>query len=80
VVSLFVSPRYHFLGVYVVARVVGGELEAEDDLEAVEWLPLKGPLPETGFEEDLVAIELQAKGCMGLPVEGPGGSEEGAIG
>lgn len=26
VVSSFVTPEFHFLGVYVVARVVGGEL------------------------------------------------------
>ena len=71
VVSSFVSPRYHFLGIYVTARVVGGQLEAGDDLDAVEWFPLQGPLPEMGFEEDLVAIELQRKGCVGLPVDGP---------
>jgi len=72
VVSSFVSPRYHFLGIYVTARVVGGQLKAGDDLEAVEWFPLQGPLPGMGFEEDLVAIELQRKGCVVVPVEGPG--------
>ena len=70
VVSSFVSPRFHFLGVYVVARVVGGELVAGDDLEAVEWFPVKGPLPEMGFEEDVGIIELYASGFEGLPVDG----------
>jgi ADP-ribose pyrophosphatase YjhB (NUDIX family) len=69
VVSSFVSPRFHFLSVYVVARVVGGELAASDDLEAVEWFPVKGPLPEMGFEEDLRVIELYEHGFEGIPVD-----------
>lgn len=67
VVSSFVSPRYHFVGIYVVARVVGGELEAGDDLEAVEWFPVSGPLPEMGFEEDVRIIELYGSGFEGIP-------------
>jgi ADP-ribose pyrophosphatase YjhB (NUDIX family) len=69
VVSSFVSPRFHFLGVYVVARVVGGEAKAGDDLEAVEWFPVKGPLPEMGFAEDVSLIELYRGGCQGIPVD-----------
>jgi 8-oxo-dGTP diphosphatase len=69
VVSSFVSPRYHFLGIYVVARVVGGELEAGDDLEAVEWFPVSGPLPEMGFEEDVRIIGLYGSGFEGIPVD-----------
>jgi len=70
VVSSFVSPRFHFLGVYVVAQAVGGELVAGDDLEAVEWFSIRGPLPEMGFEEDVSIIELYASGFEGLPVGG----------
>lgn len=70
VVSSFVSPRYHFLGVYVAARVVGGELRSGDDLEAVGWYPLSGPLPEMGFEEDVEIIHWAARvGIGGLPVD-----------
>jgi 8-oxo-dGTP diphosphatase len=69
VVSSFVTPRYHFLGVYVVARVVRGALVAGDDLEAVEWFPLRGPLPEIGFEEDVSILELYAGGFEGIPVD-----------
>lgn len=69
VVSSFVSPRFHFLGLYVFARVVGGELAAGDDLEAVEWFPVDGPLPEMGFEEDVRIIEMYTKGFVGLPVD-----------
>jgi 8-oxo-dGTP diphosphatase len=69
VVSSFVSPRFHFLTVYVVARVVGGELVAADDLAAVAWFPLHGPLPAMGFEEDVKAIELHREGFEGIPVD-----------
>ena len=69
VVSSFVSPRFHFLGLYVTAQVVGGELAAGDDLEAVAWFPVAGPLPEMGFEEDATIIELYARGFVGLPVD-----------
>mgnify|MGYP001815872204 CR=1 FL=1 len=69
VVSSFVSSSFHFLGLYVVARVLGGELAAGDDLEAVEWYPVVGPLPEMGFKEDVGIIEMYAKGFAGLPVD-----------
>jgi ADP-ribose pyrophosphatase YjhB (NUDIX family) len=69
VVSSFVSPRFHFLGIYVLARLIGGELLAGDDLEAVDWFPVAGPLPEMGFQEDVDIIEMVAKGSAGLPVD-----------
>jgi 8-oxo-dGTP diphosphatase len=69
VVSSFVSPRYHFLGIYVAARVLGSELAAGDDLEEVAWFPLAGPLPEMGFQEDAGIIEMIAQGFAGLPVD-----------
>ena len=70
VMSSFVSPRFHFLGLYLAARVLGGTLQAGDDLEAVEWFPLAGPLPEMGFPEDVEAIRLYAEdGSVGLPVD-----------
>ena len=69
VVSSFVSAKYHFLGVYVTARVEGGELKAGDDLETAEWFPLGGPLPELGFAEDAHAIALYRSGFRGLPVQ-----------
>ena len=69
VVSTFVSPRFHFLGIYVATDVVGGELCAGDDLEAVAWFPLSGPLPAPGFPEDACTIEMYAAGLVGVAVE-----------
>jgi 8-oxo-dGTP diphosphatase len=69
VVSSFVSPRFHFLGIYVLARVTGGELVAGDDLEAVAWFPVAGPLPKMGFQEDVSIIEMVTEGIAGLPVD-----------
>jgi ADP-ribose pyrophosphatase YjhB (NUDIX family) len=68
-VSSFVSPRFHFLGIYLLARVLGGELVAGDDLEAVAWFPLAGPLPEMGFQEDVAIIEMVVQGFEGLPID-----------
>lgn len=69
VVSCFIAPQFHFLGIYVAADVVGGELRAGDDLHDVAWFPLSGPLPESVFEEDACAIEAYAAGRMGVAVE-----------
>ncbi len=69
VVSSFVSPRFHFLNLFLVAQVVGGELQAGDDLEAVAWYPLAGPYPPMGFPEDEDALHLLASGFAGLPVD-----------
>jgi 8-oxo-dGTP diphosphatase len=69
-VSSFVSPRFHFLGIYVLAAVAGGELAAGDDLEVVGWFPLAGPLPELGFQEDADVIAWYATNrAAALPVD-----------
>jgi ADP-ribose pyrophosphatase YjhB (NUDIX family) len=68
VLSSFLSPRYHFLALYLRARVVGGEMAAGDDLEDVDWFPLPGPLPEMAFQEDVDFLAQYAAGeVMGLP-------------
>jgi ADP-ribose pyrophosphatase YjhB (NUDIX family) len=55
------SPQYHFLAVYLLARVVGGELAAGDDLEEVAWFPLSGPFPELAFAEDADILAAYAR-------------------
>lgn len=68
--SSFVSERYHFLGIYLLAEVFGGEISAGDDMEAVEWFPLQGPFPDLAFIEDADMIRAYAKSRFeGLPVE-----------
>jgi 8-oxo-dGTP diphosphatase len=69
IATSYFSPRSHFLGIYVVAQVIGGELAAGDDLTAVEWFPTMGPLPEMGFQEDIDIIDLYAKDSPELPVD-----------
>jgi 8-oxo-dGTP diphosphatase len=61
VLSSFVSERFHFLVIYLLAEVIGGELTAGDDLEAVEWFPLSGPFPELAFVEDAEILDVYAK-------------------
>ena len=70
VISSFVSPSFHFLAIYLEARVLGGELIARDDLEDAKWFPVSGPLPEMAFQEDVDALEMYAKKeFIGLPVD-----------
>ena len=70
VVSNFLSPSLHTLAVILLARVVGGEPCAADDLDALEWFPLSGPLPEMAFEADAHIIERYNKTRLkGIPVD-----------
>ncbi len=70
VISSGLSPEYHFLSLFVVARPVGGELAAGDDLAEVGWFPLTGPRPEMAFQEDVHALDWYAANRgKGLPVD-----------
>lgn len=69
IVSSFVSPTFHFLGIYLLAQVIGGQLVAGDDLEAADWFPLAGPLPQMGFQEDMAILEMVREGFEGLAVD-----------
>lgn len=68
VASSFISPRFHFLGIYVAADVVGGALRAGDDVQEVAWFPLGEPLPALMFEADVCAIELHTAGAAALAI------------
>lgn len=67
VVSNFLSPSLHTLGIVLLADVLGGELCTCDDLEVLEWFPLSGPLPEMAFEADEHIIRRVHE--EGLPVD-----------
>jgi ADP-ribose pyrophosphatase YjhB (NUDIX family) len=70
VVSNFLSPGLHTLAIVLLARVVGGEARAGDDLDALQWCPLEGPLPEMAFEADQHIIERYSKTRFkGAPVD-----------
>jgi|GEM_PF-2053491 len=36
---------------------------------AAAWFPVKGPLPEMGFAEDMQIIEMYRNGFEGIPVD-----------
>jgi ADP-ribose pyrophosphatase YjhB (NUDIX family) len=70
VVSNLLSPSLHTLAIVLLAGAVGGELGAGDDLEALEWVPVAGPLPEMAFEADEYIIQrFSERGLKGLPVD-----------
>jgi ADP-ribose pyrophosphatase YjhB (NUDIX family) len=65
--SAFLSPRAHYLAVYLLARPIGGLLCAGDDLLEAAWFPLAGPLPEMAFAPDVAAIaQLNLNDDFGL--------------
>lgn len=69
VASSFLSPRFHFFGVYLLAEALGGELAAGDDMLEVAWFSPAGPLPELAFEEDQDVLKAYAEGKLeGIPV------------
>jgi hypothetical protein len=71
VVSNKLTPRLHTLAIILLADVIAGELNAGDDMESLEWIPLSNPLPEMAFEADKYIIETyqQTKRDAGLPVD-----------
>ena len=68
--SAFLPPEYHFLGIYLLAQVIGGRLNSEDDLEDVNWFSLSEPLPEMAFPPDVDLIQTYSNGkAQGITVK-----------
>lgn len=55
--SAFLRPEYHFLGIYLLAQVTGGNLKPADDLTDVNWFSLFKPLPKMAFPPDVDLIQ-----------------------
>ena len=71
VVSNLLSPGLQTLAIVLLAGVTGGEQRAGDDLDALQWVPLPGPMPEMAFEADeQIIARIQTIGLRGgLPVD-----------
>jgi ADP-ribose pyrophosphatase YjhB (NUDIX family) len=71
VTSNRLSPQLHTLAIVLLAQVKAGEPQAGDDLETLQWFPLKGPLPEMAFEADerIIARYHKMRLKDGLPVD-----------
>jgi ADP-ribose pyrophosphatase YjhB (NUDIX family) len=61
VVSNHLTPTLHTLVIVLLANVVGGDLQADDDVEILEWVPLADPLPEMAFKADTFIVERYRK-------------------
>src|SRR5574341_269012 len=74
--SAFLSVEYHFLGIYLLAQVIGGRLNPGDDLEDVNWFSLSEPLPEMAFPPDVDLIQTYSNGEVeGITVKRKLGSD-----
>lgn len=70
VMTNYLAPHLHTFVVTLLARVQGGTLRAGDDIAAVEWFPLAGPLPEMAFAADQHIIErYHATRVIGAPID-----------
>jgi 8-oxo-dGTP diphosphatase len=67
--SAFLAPQSHFLTIYLLARVTGGELACSTEHSALSWFPLSGPLPPMAFPTDAAVITSLARGeIQSLPL------------
>jgi len=60
--SAFLPPEYHFLGIYLLAQAIGGNLNPEDDLEEANWFSISESLPEMAFPPDAEIIQAYCGG------------------
>jgi NADH pyrophosphatase NudC (nudix superfamily) len=60
--SAFLPAEHHFLNIYLLARVTGGRLHSQDDLENANWFSLSEPLPEMAFIPDIDIIQAYSNG------------------
>ena len=59
--SNFHNPAQHTVGVWFVGRVVGGTLEAGDDLDQVDYFELDAPPPLAFPTDELVLQQLRER-------------------
>ena len=70
VTDSFFPPEQHFLNIYLLTQVVGGQLQSGDDMGELCWFPLSGPLPEMAFQEDIDLLQTYRQANRrSLPVE-----------
>ena len=60
--SAFLPPDYHFLSIYLLAEVIGGNVSSNDDLEEVSWFSLSENLPVMAFTPDVDLIQMFCNG------------------
>jgi len=67
--SAFLTPECHFLTIYLLASVVGGDLCAGDDFEEARWYQVNGPMPDMSFRQDVEVIQAYTNGELkGIPI------------
>jgi 8-oxo-dGTP diphosphatase len=62
VLSNFHNPESHTVGIWFLAEIVGGSLQAGDDLDLVEWRSFDH-LPVLAFPTDKTVLEMLKNSC-----------------
>lgn len=55
--SNFHDAQHHTVGIWFLGRRVGGTLQAGDDLDRVQFISLRFPLPDLAFPTDRLVLE-----------------------
>ena len=70
VVSNFLTSELHTLVIVLFAEVLGGNIEAGDDIDELNWFSVSEPLPEMAFLADKHIIERYfSKRFPGIPID-----------
>lgn len=62
--SNFHNPRVHTVGIWFRAEVIGGAIQAGDDLDTVDWFPVDNP-PPLAFPTDQKVMRMIADESAG---------------
>lgn len=66
----FLKPGIHTLVAVIRAEVIGGCLQADDDIDELAWFASDEPLPPLAFDADAYIIKRYRQGVIrGLPVQ-----------
>ena len=64
------APSVHTIVTVLMAEIIGGKLQAGDDMVKIMWADNSGPLPEMAFESDRFIISKYfEKDLIRIPIE-----------
>ena len=69
-ITNFMTSELHTVVIVLLAEVLGGNLEAGDDIDELNWFSVSEPLPEMAFLADAHIIERYfSNRFSGIPID-----------